>query len=157
MPPPTIRRVMGLGSWRKTFTQWSRDTGTLQSYILIHTNWDSCAMYLGVCSVNVCICVRVCTCTSRDEKRIYSETLLEGQYRHWSMQILHHLSIHIGYICSTYCLAPLPISCDIIPSLLLSSPSLSFCLSSPPSISPICIFHFSSPEASTENLPAGPL
>lgn len=129
--------AMGAGSWKKTFTLCSQDTGTLQPYILIHTNWDS------VC---VCICTSVvwmCVCCSV----IYREPLLVGQCRHWSMQILHHLSLHIGYICCSYCLAPFPVSCDIVPLLLIASQSLfSLYLSTPPSIPPIFNFHFSSPE-----------
>lgn len=68
------------------------------------------------------------------------EPLLEGQCTHRSMQILHHLSLHIAHICCTYYLAPLPVSCDILPALL-SSPSFSLCLSPSPSFPTICNFH----------------
>lgn len=80
-------------------------------------------VYVWCESVHLHVCT--CTCSRMDSDFIYKESpLLEGQCRHRSMQILHHLSLHIGYIGCTYYLAPLPVSCNIFP-LQLSSPSFS--------------------------------
>lgn len=90
----------------------------------------------------------------------WGEPLLEGQSRHRSMQILHHLSLHIAHICGTYCLALLPFSCHILPPLL-SSLSFTLCLSRPRSLSlQFAIFNpptFLPRSLLNENIPVDPL